>query len=55
MAQDLESFSSHAGRSTVNTSDVLLLTRRNPELHSIIKALVDEQQAARPEKGKKRR
>ncbi len=51
---DLESFCHHAGRSTVNTSDVLLLTRRNPDLHETIKNLVDVQ-AAKKGKGKAKR
>ena len=51
MAKDLESFSSHAGRTTVTTDDVLLLARRNADLHQIIKEFVDEQSAAKS-KGK---
>lgn len=52
MAMDLESFSRHAGRTTVQTDDVLLLARRNADLHSIIKEFVDEQNAAKVSKGK---
>jgi len=51
---DLESFSRHAGRSTITTDDVLLLTRRNRDLYDIIKALLDKQEAAR-KKGKSKR
>jgi hypothetical protein len=47
VAKDLESFSSHAGRTTVTTDDVLLLARRNSDLHQIIKEFVDEQKAAK--------
>ncbi|KAJ5102359.1 hypothetical protein NUU61_004581 [Penicillium alfredii] len=36
----------HAGRSTVNTSDVMLLARRNEGLDSILRAFVEQQ---RPE------
>ncbi|KAJ5982974.1 hypothetical protein N7481_005073 [Penicillium waksmanii] len=33
----------HAGRSTVNVSDVMLLARRNEGLESILKAFVEQQ------------
>lgn len=33
----------HAGRSTVNVSDVLLLARRNEGLESILRAFIDKQ------------
>ncbi|KAI6351253.1 hypothetical protein MCOR25_010050 [Pyricularia grisea] len=54
VAKDLESFSSHAGRSTITTDDVLLLARRNEDLHNIIKQEVDQQKAnkAKARKGK---
>ncbi|ROV93062.1 hypothetical protein VSDG_07397 [Cytospora chrysosperma] len=52
VAIDLESFSRHAGRTTVTTDDVLLLARRNADLHGIIKDFVDEQKAANVSKGK---
>ncbi|KAJ8123249.1 hypothetical protein ONZ43_g757 [Nemania bipapillata] len=45
IALDLESFSRHAGRSTITTDDVLLLARRNGDLHSIIKDFVDKEKA----------
>ncbi|KUI52687.1 Centromere protein S [Cytospora mali] len=54
VAIDLESFSRHAGRTTVTTDDVLLLARRNADLHGIIKDFVDEQKAAKVAKGKGR-
>jgi hypothetical protein len=47
VALDLESFSRHAGRTTVTTDDVLLLARRNEDLHRIIKDFVDQQKAAK--------
>jgi hypothetical protein len=46
VAQDLENFAKHAGRSTVTTDDVLLLTRRNDALHDIIKEFIDNEKAA---------
>ncbi|KAH7152392.1 kinetochore component CENP-S-domain-containing protein [Dactylonectria estremocensis] len=42
---DLESFGNHAGRSTVTTDDVLLLARKNPDLHQIIKGFIDKTKA----------
>jgi centromere protein S len=47
VAIDLETFSRHAGRTTVTTDDVLLLARRNADLHAMIKDVVDRQQAAK--------
>jgi centromere protein S len=46
VAQDLESFAKHAGRLTVTTDDVLLITRRNEALHDIIKDFIDKDKAA---------
>ncbi|KAL4794219.1 kinetochore component CENP-S-domain-containing protein [Aspergillus venezuelensis] len=42
-SQDLESFAKHAGRSTINVSDVMMLARRNEGLESILRAFVDRQ------------
>ncbi|KAL1990101.1 hypothetical protein VTN49DRAFT_6682 [Thermomyces lanuginosus] len=52
VSQDLESFARHAGRSTINVSDVMLLARRNEGLQSILQAYVDRQKelAARAER-----
>lgn len=36
----------HAGRSTININDVMLLARRNEGLESILKAFVDQQKEA---------
>ncbi len=52
VAIDLETFSRHAGRTTVTTDDVLLLARRNADLHAMIKDAIDKQKA---EKAKKAR
>lgn len=52
VAIDLESFSRHAGRTSITTDDVLLLARRNADLNGIIKDFVDEQKAAKVSKGK---
>ncbi|KAF4978119.1 hypothetical protein FZEAL_5451 [Fusarium zealandicum] len=58
VATDLETFSNHAGRSTVTTDDVLLLARKNPDLHQIMKEFVDQAKAEKEAvkgKGKGRR
>ncbi|KXX73218.1 Centromere protein S [Madurella mycetomatis] len=53
IAMDLESFNHHAGRTTVTTDDVLLLARRNQDLHTMIKDVVDREKAAKAKaKGK---
>jgi hypothetical protein len=36
-ARDLEVFSKHAGRKAINTDDVMLLTRRNDALETMLK------------------
>jgi centromere protein S len=56
VAIDLESFSRHAGRSTVTTEDVLLVTRRNDALHGMIRDFIEKEKAstARRAKGKGR-
>ncbi|KAJ9661222.1 MHF histone-fold complex component [Coniosporium apollinis] len=46
ISKDLETFAAHAGRTTINTSDVLLLARRNDGLESVLKTFVDEYRAA---------
>ncbi|KAK4191677.1 kinetochore component CENP-S-domain-containing protein [Podospora australis] len=53
VAIDLESFSRHAGRTTVTTDDVLLLARRNQDLYNIIKDVVDKEKAAKASKAVK--
>ncbi|UNI19011.1 MHF histone-fold complex component [Purpureocillium takamizusanense] len=45
VAVDLESFSRHAGRSTVTTDDVLLLARKNPDLQQLMGDYVDRLKA----------
>ncbi|KAM5486490.1 MHF histone-fold complex component [Microsporum audouinii] len=51
VGQDLEMFAkcivSHAGRSTINASDVLLLARRNEGLESILREYNDSLEAER--------
>lgn len=42
VATDLEAFARHAGRSTIKTEDVLLLTRRNEGLETIMKNKVGD-------------
>ncbi|KAK5662985.1 hypothetical protein OQA88_6399 [Cercophora sp. LCS_1] len=45
VAKDLEAFSRHAGRTTITNDDVMLLARRNSDLHRILKEIVDKQEA----------
>ncbi|KAK3945188.1 centromere protein S [Diplogelasinospora grovesii] len=54
IAIDVESFSRHAGRTTVTTDDVLLLARRNSDLHGMIKDEVDRLKAAKVKEKTKR-
>ncbi|KAI0532655.1 kinetochore component CENP-S-domain-containing protein [Xylaria digitata] len=54
VANDLESFSRHAGRTTITTDDILLLARRNGDLHGIIKEFIDKEKATKA-KGKSKR
>lgn len=37
VTRDLEAFAKHAGRSTINTQDVVLLGRRNDALDDLLK------------------
>ncbi|RFU29717.1 hypothetical protein B7463_g6590, partial [Scytalidium lignicola] len=45
IALDLENFSRHAGRTTINTDDVLLITRRNDALNEIMQDFIDREKA----------
>ena len=42
VATDLESFANHASRTTVTTDDVLLLARKNPDLHTIMEEFIGD-------------
>lgn len=54
VAMDLEAFARHAGRSTIGTDDVLLLTRRNEALEGVMRKWVEEKAKKEPiGKGKK--
>ena len=52
VTQDLESFARHAGRTTISTDDVLLLCRRNNDMHQIIKDFIDKEKAEKAAAGK---
>ena len=53
-AQDLESFAAHAGRTTIKTDDVMLLTRRNEGLESILKDFVERLKVRKENENQKR-
>ncbi|RKF64836.1 Inner kinetochore subunit mhf1 [Erysiphe neolycopersici] len=48
VAMDLEAFARHAGRSTVGTDDVLLLTRRNEALEGVLRKWVEAKAKKEP-------
>lgn len=52
ITQDLEAFAGHAGRTTISTDDVLLLCRRNNDMHQIIKDFIDKEKAEKATAGK---
>lgn len=54
VAQDLESFAKHAGRSTVTTDDVLLITRRNDALQEIMREFIESDKKQKKSVGKGR-
>lgn len=45
-ARDLEVFSKHGGRKFITTDDVMLLTRRNDALETMMKQELDKMKAA---------
>ena len=45
-ARDLEVFSKHGGRKVINTDDVMLLTRRNDALETMLKKELDGMKVA---------
>ncbi|MCJ1241123.1 hypothetical protein MMC14_009127 [Varicellaria rhodocarpa] len=52
VSQDLESFSKHAGRQTISADDVMLLSRRNEGLETVMRRFLNEKGKA--VKGKKK-
>ncbi|KAF4525255.1 hypothetical protein B566_EDAN012790 [Ephemera danica] len=54
--EDLEAFSKHAKRATINSDDVKLLVRRNASLRAHISKIADEINAGKePRKGKQQK
>jgi centromere protein S len=47
-AVDLEKFAEHAGRSTIKVDDVMLLTRRNEGLETILRNELKNIKTAKP-------
>ncbi|KAF2262379.1 hypothetical protein CC78DRAFT_534870 [Lojkania enalia] len=44
-SRDLETFANHAGRKVINTDDVMLLSRRNEGLETVMKQYLDQMRA----------
>lgn len=42
-SMDLKSFAKHAGRSTISTDDVMLLSRRNEGLETVLRSYMAKQ------------
>ena len=49
----LISHTSHAGRSTISTDDVMLLSRRNEGLEAVLRRYMDKQNAGEPNRKKR--
>jgi len=47
VAKDLEAFAKHAGRSQINSDDVMLLTRRNEGLEAVLRSYLESQRSNR--------
>ncbi|SLM35207.1 apoptosis-inducing taf9-like domain 1 family [Lasallia pustulata] len=47
---DLEAFAQHAGRQTISVDDVMLLSRRNEGLESVLRAFVDGERGGKAKK-----
>ena len=44
-SRDLETFAKHAGRRVINTDDVMLLSRRNEGLETLLRNTLEEMKA----------
>ena len=51
VAQDLEAFAKHSGRSTISSKDVVLLGRRNDDLRKILQKEADGVRESEKKKG----
>ncbi|MCJ1265672.1 hypothetical protein MMC22_005552 [Lobaria immixta] len=54
ISQDLESFSKHAGRTTIATDDVMLLSRRNEGLQEVLEHHLKTLQPTKPKAATRR-
>nr|GMD32490.1 protein MHF1 homolog [Ipomoea batatas] len=55
LAKDLELFSQHAGRKSVNMDDVILSTHRNEHLAASLRSFRDSLKAKEPQSDRKRK
>lgn len=54
IARDVAAFATHAKRSTVQITDVLLVARRNPELRLVLEAYAEKNKLMAPRQQRKR-
>lgn len=52
VSTDLKNFAKHAGRSTISTNDVMLLSRRNDGLEAVLRSYMDKQNAGKSNRKK---
>ncbi|KAI5305836.1 hypothetical protein KEM56_003179 [Ascosphaera pollenicola] len=51
VSMDLEAFARHANRSTISVADVMLLTRRNDGLKSVLEGFAQEKGLGKEKEG----
>ncbi|CAF9930240.1 MAG: hypothetical protein ALECFALPRED_004559 [Alectoria fallacina] len=53
VSTDLKNFARHAGRSTISTDDVMLLSRRNEGLEALLRSYMNTQKPGKPSRKKR--